>query len=76
MSMPRHPHSTLSSIEDWFTLQGHTLDWKQRELDYAYADHYDQLHDDLQQQQQQQQHSGPVREPSAQSAPRKPSSQA
>ena len=35
------PHNTLSSIEDWFTHQSQTLDWKQRELDYAYADHYD-----------------------------------
>jgi hypothetical protein len=34
------PQNTLSSIEDWFRLQGHTLDWKQRELDYAYADEY------------------------------------
>ncbi|KAL8587821.1 hypothetical protein ACOMHN_021039 [Nucella lapillus] len=32
---------TLSSIEDWFNHQSQTLDWKQRELDYAYADHYD-----------------------------------
>nr|KAG5710238.1 hypothetical protein BaRGS_006757 [Batillaria attramentaria] len=33
-------HSTLSSIEDWFHHQSRTLDWRQRELDYAYGDHY------------------------------------
>ncbi|XP_076459014.1 tensin-3-like isoform X4 [Babylonia areolata] len=38
---PQSHQKTLSSIEDWFKHQSQTLDWKQRELDYAYAEHYD-----------------------------------